>query len=219
MMSGGCGFCEEYTDSRNSEYYRLLGHKIGITSRIVYETKHWYVVPTLGCLVPGYILLVCKNHYLSTANLSKDLYCEFIELKKEMESIIYKQVGLPCICFEHGVTSELYSGANSVNHVHIHIVPYSNSIWHDMSQKYNLNSFAKVANYENLYTMWLEAKPKSYLLFQDTDSAIYYKDDASGFPSQFFRMCMASYLNVKQWDWKIEYYEENITKTIRYFRK
>lgn len=217
-MNTECCFCEEYAHPLDSQYYDELGREIGVSSRVLMETEHWYAVPTLGCFTRGYILLVCKQHYQSAANLSFDLYQEMLELKKRIERIIYKKLGLRCMAFEHGTTSSFFTGANSVDHVHLHIVPCTRKVWPDISKKYNLTDFEAVDSYEKLFFMWMSHYPKTYLLFQDSDSIIYYRKDAGGFPSQFFRKCLAPFFNADKWDWKKEFYQGKFIDTLKLFK-
>lgn len=213
-----CCFCEEHLRPLNSQYYIELGKKIGVNSRILVETNNWYAVPSLGCLTIGYILLVCKQHYQSAANLSAELYQEMLELKDLVEKTIYERLGLKCLAFEHGTTSPRYSGANSVDHIHLHIVPFTQEIWPDISRKYGIDNFDIITDYKDLFSLWTNTCPKTYLLFQDLNKVIYYKPDAHEFPSQFFRKCLAPYFKAEKWDWRQEYYQENFIKTMDLFR-
>lgn len=213
-----CCFCEEYHNPLNNQYYHLLGKKIGIKDRKIKESANWYAVPTIGCLTAGYMLLVCKQHYQSLANLNIDLYHEMLTLKSHIETIILEKLKRPCIAFEHGSTDSNYSGANSVEHVHLHILPYPEIIWDNLHQKYHLTNFEIVSNYEELYQKWQINPPKSYLFFQDINNNIYYNPNAERMPSQFFRKCMASYYKSDQWDWQKEYYVENFLQTLECFQ-
>lgn len=217
-MSMECCFCKEYADMFDNQYYNELGRQLGVDSRILVETQNWYAVPTLGCLTTGYVLLICKQHYQSLANLSEALYREMLDLKGNIEKMLFAKLGLPCLAFEHGAADSRFIGANSVNHVHLHIVPFSKIIWTELAQKHELYDFELVADYMDLFLKWEKAPPKTYLLFQDINKAIYYKQDADGVPSQFFRKCLSPYLNASQWDWKQEYYLSNFIKTMELFK-
>lgn len=213
-----CCFCKEYLNTYNNQYYNSLGKRIGFDSRVLTETSNWYAIPTLGCLTVGYVLLVCKQHYSSLATLNEKLYKEMLELKYEVEETLFQKLGLPCLAFEHGTTDSGFVGANSVDHVHLHIVPFSKGIWPDLVKKNNLKGFSVVSSYEDLFLMWKNNLPKTYLLFQDINRVIYYKPDASGTSSQFFRKCLVPYLNINQWDWKRDYYQANFIKTLELFK-
>lgn len=217
-MKTKCCFCEEYLRPRDCQYYVDLGREIDIKSRILFETKHWYAVPTLGCLTVGYVLLVCKQHYQSLSDLSIELYREMLNLKDLIENRIRERLGLKCVAFEHGSKSKYYSAANSVDHVHLHILPFSRTIWPEIATKCSLNDFKILKNYGDLFLLWRNNTPETYLLFQDLQGTIYYRSDAQGYPSQFFRKCLAPYLGVKEWDWRQTLYEENLIETIKILR-
>ena len=56
---------------------RMLGDKYeiieeGLNSRIVATTKKFVIMPMVGPLVPGYLLIVPKDHYLSIERLPKE---------------------------------------------------------------------------------------------------------------------------------------------------
>lgn len=212
-----CPFCKEYHCPTHCQFYQEIGKKHNISSRVLLETENWYAIPTIGSLTVGYVLLVCKKHYLSLSNLSDKLYYEMIDLKTKIEKIIFEKMGLPCVCFEHGTPSKITSGANSVNHVHIHILPVTNASWQDVSQNQYISNYLIIDNYEQLWTELKHNTETSYLLFEDTDKKIYFIGDASGTPSQFFRKGLASVLSLEEWNWKKEYYVENMMKTIELF--
>ena len=102
-----CSFCEEYLEPQNSQYYIKIGRDIGMHSRVLMETNNWFAIPTMGCLTVGYVLVVCKQHYQSLANLNQELYQEMLSLKGMVEDKLKKELGLECLAFEHGVTAPL----------------------------------------------------------------------------------------------------------------
>lgn len=216
-MVKNCPFCDEYACPSDSRFYVEIGNKIGRISRVLLETDNWYVIPTLGSLTVGYVLLVTKQHYLSLANISRELLIEMLDLKKNVENILYKNLGMRCIAFEHGTANVDSKGANSVDHVHVHILPFSQPVWHNIALDVPKMHFDVVNSYQDLYSGWKEVLPNSYLLFQDLDQKIYYVSDASNMPSQLFRKCLAPYLGAKNWDWHNESYSDNIIQTIDLF--
>lgn len=213
-----CCFCEEYMHPLQSQFYKEIGCKIGCPTRILLETDNWFVIPTVGSLTVGYVLLVCKQHYLSLANIPWTLYREMLTLKMNVESILHKQLGLHCLTFEHGTPNPLSKGANSVDHVHIHVLPFERPIWHDIETGVSSKDIEAVANYGSLYSIWQTQLPNSYLLFQDINQRIYYIPDASNMPSQLFRKCLAPYLGAPCWDWKSEAYVDSMVHTMALFK-
>ena len=213
-----CCFCEELDNLYDNQYYCELGGRIKAVSRIVIETDNWYAVPTLGCLTVGYILLICKQHHQSLANLDKELFFELLKIKNLVEKTLFERLGLDCLAFEHGTTDPCYHGTNTIDHVHLHIIPFTKTIWSDLTKTHGLFEFVAVADYEELLSKWQLELPKTYLLFQDLDKVIYYKPEAEGYPSQFFRKILAPYFSADQWNWKEEYYTNNFIRTLELFK-
>lgn len=214
-----CSFCEEYLEPQNSQYYIKIGRDIGMHSRVLMETNNWFAIPTMGCLTVGYVLVVCKQHYQSLANLNQELYQEMLSLKGMVEDKLKKELGLECLAFEHGVTAPCYSGANSVDHVHLHIVPSPKKVWNQLLKEYRMDHFDRIADYDTLFSKWITNYPQTYMLFQDLDKVLYYKASAYGFPSQFFRKCLAPYFHAEDWNWKQELYIDNMIETVKLFKR
>ena len=214
-----CPFCAEYLDASGSQFYLDVGKQIGCESRILLETDNWYVIPTMGSLTVGYVLLVTKQHYLSLANLSREVFFEMLELKKRVEERLFRQLGMGCLTFEHGTVNSFSKGANSVDHVHVHMLPFAQSIWQDIVSDMPKTYFEVVDSYEALYDAWQKRLPNSYLLFQDVNQKIYYISDASNMPSQLFRKCLAPHLGADCWDWRSECYSDNIVQTMKLFER
>lgn len=212
-----CPFCEELSTSNDNWYFRSFAKKVGVPSRIVMETDHWCAFPTVGCFTPGYVLLVCKEHYRSMANLPEYLFLEMLQLKASVERKLYQSLNLSCLAFEHGTPNTTSIGANSIDHVHIHLVPYGTPIWTELNAESQLGDFEIVSSYLSLYNQMKTRIPDTYLFFQDVDSKIYYKEQVIHAPSQFFRRGLATILNVSEWDWKKESYIEHIKATLTLF--
>ena len=210
-----CCFCDEYSNPDNNQYYNLYGRSHGLKSRIVMETANWYAVPTIGCLTPGYLLLVCKRHYTCLASLSADLYQEMMGLKSELESIIARKTGKQCLLFEHGTHGPEFVGANSVDHIHLHLAPFEKPAWKGIAEKHGIFNSLTFSDFDSLFEFWKSNAPKSYLVFQDLDKSVNYVADASVFPSQFFRQCLAALLGGLQWDWRKEGHIQNLVETYK----
>lgn len=218
-MTMDCCFCKEYKAPLQSQFYKEIGYKLNCPSRILLETSNWFAVPTIGSLTAGYVLLVHKQHYLSLADVPYSSYEEMLSLKKHIESVLAECLGLDCVTFEHGTSNPFSKGANSVDHVHIHIVPFERPIWQDIVSTISPLSIKDIDNYERLYQEWQSIHPDSYLLFQDTNQKIYYIPDASNMPSQLFRKCLAPHLAAPCWNWKNEAYIDNMMRTMALFKR
>jgi len=122
------------------------------------------------------------------------------------------------IAFEHGTTNSYSTGANSVDHVHLHILPFSRPVWNEIITNIPATTVNTVESYNDLFEVWKKNIPDTYLLFQDLDQKLYYISDSSYMPSQLFRKCLAPYLGANYWDWRSESYSNNILETISLFK-
>lgn len=93
---------------------------------IIYESKNFIVVPELGSIKPGYVMIVPKKHqYLSIAQMPKMYMPEYEQVCEDLETILKGAFGSDKIVsfFEHGSgPSGITSHAKSIVHAHVHVV-------------------------------------------------------------------------------------------------
>ncbi len=90
--------------------------------RPVFESANFIVLPSLGSLVEGWLLLVPKQHYISMGALPASLVTEMEEMKAKVSAHVRQEYGETCV-FEHGPASASRKVGCSVDHAHLHIVP------------------------------------------------------------------------------------------------
>jgi ATP adenylyltransferase len=88
----------------------------------LFETKNFAVVPSLGSLVQGWVMVVPKAHVVCAGALSDSLANEMQRLTTEISAIVTRSFGEVCV-FEHGPSTWRKSTGCSVDHAHLHIVP------------------------------------------------------------------------------------------------
>lgn len=92
---------------------------------IIYESESFYVVPELGSIKQGYIMIVPKEHVLSVAQFSDKLITEYAEVCEDIEELLKGAYGQykPVVFFEHGSgPSGITSHKKSIVHAHTHVV-------------------------------------------------------------------------------------------------
>lgn len=92
---------------------------------ILYESESFYVVPELGSIKQGYIMIVPKEHVLSVAQFSDELLEEYEEVCEDIEELLKGVYGhdKPVVFFEHGSgPSGITSHKKSIVHAHTHVV-------------------------------------------------------------------------------------------------
>jgi diadenosine tetraphosphate (Ap4A) HIT family hydrolase len=89
-------------------------------SRFIAQTPRFAAMPTFGCFVPGYILVIPSAHVLSFGQLSPQELAEAGELMErlcERMSAVYQ---MPVLGFEYGNN---VPGGRRVEHAHWHLLP------------------------------------------------------------------------------------------------
>lgn len=211
LFEPSCGFCAELNglDQGNNLLRKVIAPESGIESRIVYETEHFAVVPTLGALVEGYLLVISKAHYESVRQIPEELFPEFDETVYKVKSVIRSVYQKNVVCFEHGAASCSDKFGGCIDHAHLHVVPCGETLSAAI-QELGME-LHPISSLDAL----LDAvdKKQPYLYWEDSDESKYVIRD--GFiPSQFFRKIVADYYSIaEQWDWRQELNLTNLLKT------
>ena len=176
-----------------------------IENTIIEETEYFYILPTLGSLVDGYILIVTKRHINSMSELNENELIEYKNIIDKYQNLFKKIYNKTPIVFEHGTPNQNSEmKANSVTHAHTHIVNINFSNEKEILEKYNfkqINDFKEINKNTN-YIKYI-SNNKIYITYK--------------FPSvsQLMRILIAEELNYKdKFDWKKERFDENIISTI-----
>lgn len=176
-----------------------------IENTIIEETEYFYILPTLGSLVDGYILIVTKRHINSMSELNENELNEYKNIIDKYQNLFKKIYNKTPIVFEHGTPNQNSEmKANSVTHAHTHIVNINFSNEKEILEKYN---FKEINDFKEI------EKNKNYIKYI-YDNKIYI---TYNFPSvsQLMRILIAEELNYKdKFDWKKERFDENIISTI-----
>ena len=118
-----CSYCaEQVRDFENSFYLKKIYPISKIECRNIIETKNFIVVPTIGPLTPGHILIIPKQHVTSIQCLSKDYIDEAHDILKKITTAI-KIFSPHLFIFEHGFKDPTLSINSCVDHAHIHVLP------------------------------------------------------------------------------------------------
>ena len=173
---------------------------------ILEETTYFYVIPAVGSLVVGYVLILCKRHIYSMAELNNKEQKEYENLIEKYRNIfksIYKKYP---IVFEYGSPNiENKTKANSIDHAHTHIVNY---------QYKNEEKIIKNLNFNPIGELTQLTKKQNYILYINPNKVIYM---TTNFPSisQLMRLVMAKELKIEsKYKWQKETFKENIEQPI-----
>lgn len=89
---------------------------------IVAETEHLVAVPSVGPLVPGWLLVMPKEHVLSFGALDADTLAVLMADVHRIAAA-WEDVFGPLTWLEHGPAEDHISAGCGIDHAHMHLVP------------------------------------------------------------------------------------------------
>ena len=207
-VTNSCSFCAELGGEKANNLLRVvLGEEYN--SRIVFETKNFVVLPTIGQIVEGYLLILPKRHYLSFGHIPVTNLDELTSLKEETRQTLQSIFGTP-VFFEHGPVSENSRGGCCVDHAHIHAVPAHVCLLDELSTNFQGNQI------DNMLSLAQQVQRRiPYLFYQGGDGQMFLFD-APSVPSQYLRKLLATQLGLKErWDWCVWHGVPELISTLR----
>lgn len=180
--------------------------------RLLYEGRHWVILPTIGALVPGYVLLVSKRHCLSVMDCSGDEIAELERLLVRLRSVLGDVYRTPCIAFEHGSGCGTGMDSACIAHCHLHVLPLEEDIYDRIDFQNMQMETEPVPSLRALTAYGRNAAP--YLLYQNQNEQFFVMH-ADTYLSQYFRQLAALSTGVpEKWNWRQYYFPENIRATL-----
>ena len=164
------------------------------------ETKNFVVLPSLGSLVPGWLLLIPKTHFVCMGALSPDLATEMDRLKQHLALQVSTEYGNACV-FEHGPSRANKSIGCGVDHAHVHVVP----VGFDLAEAArvfmpNDAAWRRHATWNDCQTAFAQGHDYLYVE-QPLGSGVIAVDDDFG--SQVFRKAIAAHLGeLEKFNWR-----------------
>ena len=192
-----CKFCQSL----------LAPHKV--SEKPVAASDHFVAWPSVGALVPGHVLVIPRRHMLNLQGLISEENEEFPRLVGALRAALSTRYG-PIAAFEHGPVHEGSPVGCSVDHAHLHLLPWAGSLvalaqrsypeleWHPMPDLTSALQFAST----------------SYLAVEDAHGSAAVATGPT-IPSQALRRAICKALGRSgEWDWKTHPQEANVLQTI-----
>ena len=173
------------------------------------ETNNFVVWPSLGALVPGWLLLVPKRHALCLATLKGDVATELEGLESHLRSQLASSYGLPVNSFEHGPAQPGDPVSCTVDHAHMHVVPTQVEL-KLTAQNIVRRSWAPVTSLRQC--LGIHERGLSYVYLRTPDGHQHALQGKS-LPSQLMRRVIAQAFPREQWDWRLNHQLENVRDT------
>ncbi|MGW1641474.1 hypothetical protein [Streptomyces lavendulae] len=180
-----CTFCTEFTEHAPN-------------TRIITETAdRWVLLPTIGCLTPGYCLYMPLEHLDAAADVAPDDLPPVAASLEAMRTLIQDHYG-PTIVAEHG-PRDCELGASCCSHAHLHLIPVQDP-------DAILAAYEKAGGPGRRLTSLVDlpaSAETSYLYLSPRPGEHYYWPADGRFARQFVRRVIADQLGIgEQYDWR-----------------
>ena len=188
---------------------------------ILKKTHNFYVIPSIGSIVEGYLLLNIKNHLPSFGEMDEHFLDEFLMLKDEVKDALEHMYGRGCIFYEHGRAgvSITLQGEDKISyHAHLHCVAINVDLLEMICKDYKpikINEWREVMRLVKNYPHYLYYENKKNIYFFPVDNYV---------RPQYLRSTLAEALHIPDAaDWRREPKWKNIEDTVKklslYFSK
>ncbi|HLD34219.1 MAG TPA: HIT domain-containing protein [Candidatus Nanoarchaeia archaeon] len=197
--------------------------------RTVYRTDNFFVIPSIGPLQPGHLLVQPKDHVLGYGQLDPALDKELSHVIDTTKRVLAEVYGKEVFTFEHGPrvchdTQEI-RGGGCMDHAHLHLVPLGkhddavlDAIAVDMVRRLQTYDHFRADRTEGLDIMReivIEGKT-SYMLTETSNGARVVFRVSRPVPSQYIRRQIGEALSFApgEYDWAAVPREDIVEQTI-----
>ena len=185
----------------------LMNYKENQQRAIIYESDNFFSFTTLGQFIPGYLLLIPKEHIMSIAELDSNLMQEFKECLDDCCEILKLTFHCQNILVSENGTGNSGKGIskNSIVHAHVHLTcsnldsEYIKSVSGFIMEEITLDDLNKYGNH-------------SYLLLKNRTGNGWKINDVPGvyIPRQYIRQLLAEEAGLENdlWNWRTHPFHE-----------
>ena len=191
--SADCPYCIYLSDNHFDKAWHI--------HRTVYKSSNFFVMPTVGEFIKGYLLIIPNEHVMSMAELSPDLHQEFLDVLDDVITILKLTYPIQdFLVWENGTgNGGIGKSKNSIVHSHIHVAPSKLNI--QKIQQLSGFSLTKIS-YEDLTSYGNH----SYLLVKGNSTDEWWINDNPDLyiPRQYVRQLIAEEYELfgDSWNWR-----------------
>jgi ATP adenylyltransferase len=193
-----CSLCREFAGASVPVLNTVMSGEVG--RRTLWEGNDWLLLPTIGPLTPGHLMLVPRRHYFSILRCPAEVLAEFNAIFENCASRLQLLYQKEVLVFEHGMTEGQKNCGACIEHAHLHIAP-------------GPSSFISAATSEFLGWVYRPALIDLIPLIGDSpymlvgrvkpQSLFGVRQCRDHVPSQFLRRVFAETLDEPvEWDWR-----------------
>lgn len=195
-MNDRCEYCTELYQPESSRFRGI--YRDALRTRILRESSRFVVMPTIGQMFVGSLLLIPKRHIETLASADAAAQEELCALADHLRRV-QRPLG-EGVVFEHGARQSSGGGCG-IYHAHLHLVPLPRRVTADQM----LPGGAAAGTLRQALDGLRAAD--EYLVVEDHDGRTAALDLSAvphhGYPSQFFRRRLAELLQPDAaWNWR-----------------
>ena len=194
-----CGFCAEFARPNGGE-------------RIIIHDGDWVLLPTIGCFVVGYCLLMPIDHLQAAADLPAAALHALEPRIEWLRRHIASEFDATIVA-EHG-PGACDLGASCCTHAHLHLIPIgavdavTDAYQQTGGAPDTLDGLAGLRGLAGSPYLYLSPRPGVHLAWP-----------AAGFPRQFVRRVCADVLGITdRYDWRDHPFEATMHATLTRLR-
>jgi len=182
--TAGCCFCDGV----------VRGGSGAPWDTVLYDSGNFIITPTKGALVPGWLLVVAKQHKLCSGALSDSELTELTDCLSTAKRMVRENFGEPTI-FEHGPCKSGTAVGCGIDHLHLHVVPLRFSLRRASTSTFPAITWHAIADLSD--TSSLFASQIDYGLIQEPKSSFLWCRPPYG-TRQFFRRVIATEIGIAE---------------------
>lgn len=206
-----CAICCQIAGQKEGDLLaQVIGGEKAYIRRVILESEHFVVFPSVGPLKVGHVILCPKLHYPSFARLPKMLEDEYQTIKGQLSELLGATFGEDIHLFEHGTDAQCSRIPCSVEHAHQHFVPTNAKVWDALHSDIEWEFISlDISSLERV------TKGREYLLYHSPENSTFIAvAPENGFESQYIRRVFADALGKgNQWNWRTHPHPLNIEET------
>ena len=123
--SSGLSGIPSIEDCPYCQYLRYDSNVIHSDQLMIYKSKHFFVIPTLGQFIHGYLLIIPFEHVMSISELSSSTRQEFLTVLEDVQTLLsLTYYPNRILIWENGTGNTGRGKAkDSIVHAHVHVAP------------------------------------------------------------------------------------------------
>ena len=182
-------------------------------NKVLFESEHFIVIPSLGSLLPGWLLVIPKDFSLNLSRLDKNDMEELDNLALKCELKLQEKFHSKVVRFEHGPAINQSKVGCGVDYAHLHIVPINFDLIEGLETR--LNIFYEWIEIESIQSLMSSTRQSDYLYYRNSANR-HFVTYQENIPSQLFRRVIAHQLRTPEtFDWKSFPQVDTVHKTIK----